>query len=995
MADLVTSVAIQATDSATAVFEQATEASKSFTEAVRNQADDFRRIRSEQEAVEKSWIDAIQENVARVKAAEEEKAKAIEDAARKAEEAEKAFGENIASAIENPLHAAAEGVKGFVNAVGPMGLAAMAGAAALVEMGHAAFELVNEEGAAARQTENLAERLGTTYEETKRLSDMAKLADIDIGGLARVTLRLADALEHPSTSGKKVADALKNIGVESREAGPALLEMLEKLAQITDVTERMSAAREIMRHQAVLLQPLIANYERFSDVIERLGGQLDPAMTADLLKAREESNALGVAWDHLKEKFAAFVAPAVTPVVEGLANMLSQRGAEQLEDRIKRVKKQRDDLLESKKEGGTFQAGTDEAIAALNKQIEQLEVQKNLVVRNQEHDKDIQKGYEASADRWKEAHAKTVEGIKAALADAEKTIKEGPENILKSIRSGDTEKTAEAQKKYNEALADEVRLKAQLAAAGTDPAKVDEARINAELAHERTLLEEKRKGIETMERLSKGGAATHLADVLAINRQELEAARSAIEQKATLELKKPSGERDVTLGAQRQAAEDKYAAANRAAVEKVILEQHHLEEEQKASSNRTFEQQQRDLKKHEEEVKKSVNEMVKEGKKIEEAEARADVITESTAIAHAKRMADIERDRVETELAEGDIGAGQKIKQLKAIEDAELEAALNAENAKMRGTLGEAGDDPGKRAVAMANAASAVEAIWDAHDNKMVKLDEDAAKRSAESWNRAFSAINSGVDEMVIKMTEGSGNLERSLEQSFTKMEQKALVSLTNMGLKWAEHELKKLITHQMTQAQIDALDEASGLKKVLLYTKDFALWIANETKKLFTHSTVAAETAAVDTAAATTKIATDQVAKADNVSVATSSMGTAAAEAAAEAAPAGPEAAIAAGAAIAAALSPYVAMAAAAKGADLPSGGPFPMLLHSKEMVLPAPLAESVRNMTENTNSKAETHQHLHVTIGKDADPASVRDTIQTLKEAHAAGKLRFLFAH
>ena len=43
-----------------------------------------------------------------------------------------------------------------------------------------------------------------------------------------------------------------------------------------------------------------------------------------------------------------------------------------------------------------------------------------------------------------------------------------------------------------------------------------------------------------------------------------------------------------------------------------------------------------------------------------------------------------------------------------------------------------------------------------------------------------------------------------------------------------------------------------------------------------------------------------------------------------------------------------FVAQASAAGGWDVPSGGPHAAILHSREMVLPAPLAEGVRSMTE-----------------------------------------------
>jgi hypothetical protein len=53
-------------------------------------------------------------------------------------------------------------------------------------------------------------------------------------------------------------------------------------------------------------------------------------------------------------------------------------------------------------------------------------------------------------------------------------------------------------------------------------------------------------------------------------------------------------------------------------------------------------------------------------------------------------------------------------------------------------------------------------------------------------------------------------------------------------------------------------------------------------------------------------------------------------------------------------------AYAVAEEGWDVPgSGGPFPAMLHPEEMVLPAPLAEGVRNMTTMQNFRSESTEN------------------------------------
>jgi len=81
----------------------------------------------------------------------------------------------------------------------------------------------------------------------------------------------------------------------------------------------------------------------------------------------------------------------------------------------------------------------------------------------------------------------------------------------------------------------------------------------------------------------------------------------------------------------------------------------------------------------------------------------------------------------------------------------------------------------------------------------------------------------------------------------------------------------------------------------------------------------------------------------------------------------AGPFLAIEAGLAMAAAVeAAFQPMAIAARGADLPSGGPFPTLLHSREMVLPAELADVVRG---GGGGGGDVHAHFHISGPIDGD--------------------------
>lgn len=231
-------------------------------------------------------------------------------------------------------------------------IAAVAAAAAVVAFGGAITHLVLEEGAAAESTNNLANRLNLSFEETKKLSEMAQIAGVSVESLGRVSMRLADALEDPAGAGKKVAEALNKMGIQASDSGTALVKLLEKLAEIPDATERISKAHEIMGRGAIQLEPLLRNYSELSAAVESLGGQLSGEMVQGLLKADDAADKLGIAWSHLKENLAATFAPAVTAGLDTLTHFLSTAPPDSLDKQIAQLTMEIHDLGEQAKDTG-------------------------------------------------------------------------------------------------------------------------------------------------------------------------------------------------------------------------------------------------------------------------------------------------------------------------------------------------------------------------------------------------------------------------------------------------------------------------------------------------------------------------------------------------------------------------------------------------------------------------------------------------------------------
>jgi hypothetical protein len=284
-------------------------------------------------------------------------------------------------------------------------IVAAAGAAAFSAAAVAITHLVLEEGAAAEATGNLAARLNLSFEETKQLSEMAQIAGISVESLGRVSMRLADALEDPAGAGKKVAEALDKMGIQASNSGDALRQLLEKLAEIPDATERINKAHEIMGRGAIQLEPLLRNYSELKTAVESLGGQLSGDMVKSLQQADDAADKLGISWAHLKENLAATFAPAVTAGLDTLTHFLTIPPADKLEKQIADLQMEIKDLGEQAKDTGfslakMFAASTGMAGTG----AESTELQ-NLVKQQKEAQLRMLQGQKEAFDRSKEYNA--------------------------------------------------------------------------------------------------------------------------------------------------------------------------------------------------------------------------------------------------------------------------------------------------------------------------------------------------------------------------------------------------------------------------------------------------------------------------------------------------------------------------------------------------------------------------------------------------------------
>lgn len=206
--------------------------------------------------------------------------------------------------------------------------AAIAGgvAAGIGVIGKAALDLVGNMGAAAEQSLNFADRLGISVGQAERLQAAARIAGVNVGSLEGAARTLSNALEDSAGGGAKTAQALAQLGVQTRtvsgaqrDMGLVLLDTLAALGQVENTSQRtFLAMRTLPRGAAVELLPLIKNFDELNRTVAGLGVGLDEGLIRRLADADDEIGKLSEAWAQFKKELAGKIAPIVIPIVAGL-----------------------------------------------------------------------------------------------------------------------------------------------------------------------------------------------------------------------------------------------------------------------------------------------------------------------------------------------------------------------------------------------------------------------------------------------------------------------------------------------------------------------------------------------------------------------------------------------------------------------------------------------------------------------------------------------------
>lgn len=256
--------------------------------------------------------------------------------------------------------------RGLAVGAGGLGLASLAGQA--ISLGD---EL--QKGAA---------RAGVSAGEFSKLAAAAKQADVDIGTLSRGLKEMQKTISEAGTGSKTAIDSLDAIGLsvdQLRQLSPTkqLEAIADGLNSIADPADRSRRGAEILGKAYLDLVPALqggaAGLRALVAEQVRLGNTFSDEQIARLADADDAIKRLKASWSGFATTLTALVAPALTSVLNQLAEMSASKSLDDIEDRLRILRGARDSIPVFFNFGYIDGAGRVLGPEALDKEIARLE----------------------------------------------------------------------------------------------------------------------------------------------------------------------------------------------------------------------------------------------------------------------------------------------------------------------------------------------------------------------------------------------------------------------------------------------------------------------------------------------------------------------------------------------------------------------------------------------------------------------------------------------
>lgn len=279
-----------------------------------------------------------------------------------------------------------------------------------------------------------------------------------------------------------------------------------------------------------------------------------------------------------------------------------------------------------------------------------------------------------------------------------------------------------------------------------------------------------------------------------------------------------------------------------------------------------------------------------------------------------KIAVDIERDKVAHLHNIGAMSDSQQIQEQKALLDQEFALDKTAMEAKLANAR--------QGSIEELQLYNQLEVANARHAQSMTRLNQQAAAAATKPWRDMITSITSGFADAITNMIMYGGRFGDFMRKLAIMVVGEMVGAFVRMGMQWVSEQIMMTLFGQ-TQEQARASARAAAAAQQLGITKATNIDL------------VLSQTAVASMGAASAMAAIPII---------------------------GPALATAAAEEMTALGMEYLAMASAAGGYDIPQGVNPVTQLHQKEMVLPANLAEKVRNMTDTPQQAVSTNVNFHV---------------------------------
>lgn len=220
-----------------------------------------------------------------------------------------------------------QGAASFFENFGTAGLGAAVFVSTAALVTKSLYDIVKSEGEAERNLKNFADTLGLSIPQARQLSIAANLLGLDIHALESAGRTLSAVLEGDAGASKASAEGLARLGINARDAqggvrefGPVLVEVLERLAKIPDMTTRIRTANETLgRGVAKSLEPMLTSYESTMAAAKKFADQIGDA--AGILAADAAIRQYDQSLEVLKKHLGAWAAPKVSGLLGGVNDL--------------------------------------------------------------------------------------------------------------------------------------------------------------------------------------------------------------------------------------------------------------------------------------------------------------------------------------------------------------------------------------------------------------------------------------------------------------------------------------------------------------------------------------------------------------------------------------------------------------------------------------------------------------------------------------------------